>query len=237
VVEAAERAEIELEAKYGLIQEFTPPVDGQISADRMEVFLSVRESLTPQRVALAEAVAALAPTDAEGRTVGGLRAARAGINMAPRALEFARARNEVLLEAGMGPGEYAWVYWLTYHAWLGHPVGESLLHDIMEARSESEGSVQMHFDGMDTERVTRRFRRDLTSMLRNLDQALSSESAAPELVELVAVELAAVDADPGRFPWQDGLPKALAVGLDAYRAQLEESYSPATNTFELLELD
>ncbi len=237
VVEAAELAERELEAKYGLVREFTPPADGRIPTDRMDVFLSVRESLKPQRVDLAEAVAALAPTDGEGGTVGGLRAAKAGINMAPRTLEFARARNEVLLEAGMGPGEYAWIYWLTYHAWLGHPVGESLLHDIMEVRSESHGSVQMHFDGMDAERVTRRFRRDVVSMLRNLDEALTEESAGTELAELVAAELAAIETDPERFPWEDGLPETFAVGLEPYRDRLEETYSPATNPFELLELD
>ncbi len=58
-----------------------------------------------------------------------------------------------------------------------------------------------------------------------------------DLKELVAAELAALDADPGRMPWQDGLPEAFAVGLDPYRDRLEESYSPATNPFELLELD
>lgn len=237
VVEAAERAEQRLEAEYGLVREFTPPADGRIPTDRMDVFLSVRESMTPQRVALTEAVAALAPTDGEGGTVGGLRAARAGINMAPRTLDFARARNEMLLEVGMGPGEYAWIYWLTYHAWLGHPAGESLLHDIMEVRSESNGSVEMHFDGMDTERITRRFRRDISAMLQNLDEALRAESAGTQLGELVAAELAAIEADPKRFPWEDGLPEAFAVGLDPYRNQLEESYSPATNPFELLELD
>jgi hypothetical protein len=237
VVEAAERAEIQLEAEYGLIGEFTPPVDGRIPTARMDVFLAVRESMTTQRVALVEAVTALAPTDGEGGTVGGFRAARAGINMAPRALEFARVRNEGLLEAGMGPGEYAWIYWLTYNAWLGHPVGESLLHDIMEVRSESHGSVQMHFDGMDTERVTRRFRRDVVSMLRNLDEALTEESAGTELAELVAVELATIETDSARFPWEDGLPEAFAVGLDPYRERLEETYSPATNPFELLEFD
>ncbi len=58
--------------------------------------------------------------------------------MAPRLLEFAGARNQALLDVGMGLGEYTWIYWLTYHAWLGHPVGDSLLNEIMEASAESE---------------------------------------------------------------------------------------------------
>jgi hypothetical protein len=131
VVDAAERAEDRLEAEYGLVGEFTPPA-GQVAADRVEAFLAVRELMAPQRTALMESVEALAPAAGRGGAVGGLRAARAGITMAPRILEFARARNEALLEIGMGSGEYTWMYWLTYYAWIGHPVDESLLDDIME---------------------------------------------------------------------------------------------------------
>jgi hypothetical protein len=236
VVEAAERAEHRLEAEYGSVQEFTPPA-GPVAADRVEAFLAVRELMAPQRTALKESVEALAPSDGEGRTVGGLRAARAGIGMAPRILEFARARNEALLEIEIGPGEYAWMYWLTYHAWLGHPVGESLLNDIMEARSELDDSFQMHIDGMDTDHAARQLRRDVRAMLRNLEDELSVDPDRAELSELVAAELAAIDADPSRIPWENGLPEAFAVGLDPYRDRLETSYSPATNPFELLELD
>jgi hypothetical protein len=237
VVEAAERAEARLEEEYGLARDFTPSLDGRVAADRIEAFLSVREAMTVPRESLAEAIEALAPANGEGRTVGGIRAARAGMSMAPRALEFVRARNEALLAAGMGPGEYAWLYWLTYHAWLGHPPGDSLLQDIMEARSESQGSVHMHFEGMDTEQATWQLRRDLEAMLRNLDNGLAESTESVELSELVSAELAAMEADHDRFPWQDGLPDLLATGLETHRDRLEASYSPATNPFELLELD
>jgi hypothetical protein len=235
VVEAAERAEDRLEAEYGLVREFTPPV-GPAAADRIEAFLAVRELMAPQRTALMESIEALAPAAGRGGAVGGLRAARAGIGMAPRMLEFVRARNEALLEVGMGPGEYAWMYWLTYYAWLGHPVDESLLNDIMEARSESDGSMQMHIDGMDTEHLEWQLRRDLEAMLRNLEGEIAADPEQAELRILVAAELAAMDADRSRMPWRDGLPEVFVVGLDPYRDRLEASYSPATNIFELLEL-
>jgi len=236
VVEAAERAEDRLEAEYGLVREFMPPA-GPVAADRVEAFLAVRELMAPQRTALKESVEALAPAAGKGGAVGGLRAARAGISMAPRILEFAKVRNEALLEVGMGPGEYAWIYWLTYHAWLGHPVGESLLKDIMERRSESDGSVQMYFQGMDTENVEWQLRRDILAMLRNLEQELAADPERTELRDLVTAEIEAIDADSHRMPWEDGLPEAFVVGLDPYRDRFEESYSPATNPFELLELD
>ena len=236
VVEAAERAEQRLEAEFGLVREFTPPA-GRVATDRVEAFLAVRDLMAPQREALAESVEALAPAAEKGGAVGGLRAARAGISMAPRLLEFARARNEALLEIGMGPGEYAWIYWLTYHAWLGHPVGESLLDDIMEARVESDSSMHMHIDGMDVEHMERMLRRDLEAMLRNLEGTITADPERAELKEMVASELAALDADSSRMPWAEGLPDAFLVGLDPYRERFDGSYSPATNPFELLELD
>mgnify|MGYP001823244020 CR=1 FL=1 len=236
VVEEAERAEERLEAEYGAVQEFTPPVDGRIAADRIEAFLAVRELMAPQRTALSESITALEPTS-DGGAVSGLRAARAGLKMAPRILEFARARNAALLEVGMGPGEYTWIYWLTYHGWLGHPVGESMLNEIMESSSKSGGSVQMHIDGIKTEEAEWRLRRDLYAMLQNLERELSSENERFELSEVLADELAALDGDPGRMPWPEALPEIFAAGLEPYRDRLEVSYSPATNIFELLELD
>jgi hypothetical protein len=236
VIEAAEQAEDRLQAEYGLVRDFTPPA-GPVATDRIEAFLAVRELMEPQRTALAESVEALAPAAGKSGAVGGLRAARAGISMAPRILEFARARNEALLEIGMGPGEYAWMYWLTYFAWLGHPVDESLLNDIMEARSKSDSAMQMHIDGMDIEHMERLLRRDLVAMLQNLEVEIAVHPERAELKELVASELEAIDGDSSRMPWEDGLPEAFVVGLDPYRIRFEDSYSRATNPFELLELD
>jgi hypothetical protein len=236
VIEEAGRAEDQLEAEYGQVQEFTPPLDGRIPVDRIEAFLAVRDSMAPERTALSDSIEALAPAK-EGGAVGGLRAARAGIGMAPRLIEFAGARNRALLEIGMGPGEYTWIYWLTYHAWLDHPVGDSLLNDIMEASDESGGSMHMHIEGMDTEHAEQKLRRDLQAMLRNLEREIEADSAGAGLKELVVGELAAIDEDHRRLPWSDGLPEAFVVGLDAYRDRFEASYSRATNPFELLELN
>jgi hypothetical protein len=237
VVDAAEQAEARLEEDYGAVRDFHPPNEGRISEDRLRTFLAVREVISPEHEALDEAIAALAPTGGEGRTIGGLRAARAGVSMAPRILEFIKARNEALLEIGMGLGEYTWSYWLIYHGWLDHPAGESLLEQYMEVRTDSEGSVQMRIEGFDPEEARLQLRRDIRAMLRNFEEELAADSGNDELHELVVAELAALEADPHRMPWEDGLPDAFTVGLEAFRDRLEASYSPATNQFELLELD
>ncbi len=236
-VESAGQSEALLEERFGPVRDFRPPIDGGIPADRLELFLEVREELAAPREALAEAISGLAPGEGGGVT-GGLRTARAGAVMGPRALGFARVRNETLLSAGMGFGEYVWIYWLTYDAWLGHPADDSTLHDIMAERSTADGSVQFHFGGgMEPERLTWRLRRDITAMLRNLDEDLAAGSESSGLRALVIAELEALEADPARIPWEDGLPEPFAVGLEPYRERLEATYSPATNPFELLELD
>lgn len=237
-VEAAEQSEAQLEERFGSVRDFRPPIDGRIPAVRLQAFLVVRESLAAPRAALAEAISGLAPGEGGGGMTGGLRAARAGVRMAPGAIDLARARNEAMLSAGMGFGEYTWIYWLTYDAWLGHPADASTLHDLMAERSTSDGSVQVHFGGgMEPERLTWRLRRDITAMLRNLDEDLAADSKSSGLREVVTAELEALEADPARIPWEDGLPEEFAVDLELYRDRLEATYSPATNPFELLELD
>ena len=236
-VESAGQSEARLEERFGPVRDFRPPVDGRIPAVRMEAFLVVRESLAAQRTALEEAISGLTPGEGGGKT-GGLRAARAGARIGPRALDFSRARNESMLSASMGFGEYTWIYWLTYDAWLGNPADASTLHDLMAERSTSDGSVQVHFGGsMEPERITWRLRCDVTAMLRNLEEDLTADSEPGGLRELVNAELQALEADPARIPWEDGLPGPFAVGLEPYRERLEATYSPATNPFELLELD
>ncbi len=237
-VETAGRTENQLEEKYGKVRSFHPPADVWAPADRIEAFIQVRDTLVPQRAALAESIGALATTDGEGGMVRGLRAARAGVRMAPATLQFLSARNQALLDVGMGLGEYTWYYWMTYYAWLGHSADDSLLHEIMEERADSHGGVEMHFDaGMEPERISWRLRRDVRAMLRTLEAEIASDPERSSLSGMVFTELALLESDQARVPWQDGLPEELAGGLEPFRNRLEESYSPATNPFELLELD
>jgi len=236
--EEAGRIERELKDRFGQARAFVPAPGPGVSSDRMEVFLTVRDALTGPREELSATVTGLAGGDGEPGIGNGLRAARAGVSLGPRVLEFANARNRALLEAGMGVGEYTWIYWFTYFAWLGHPADDSALHEMVESHNSDGSSVQIHIDGgMEPERITWRLRRDVTAMLRNLQTELESDPAQADLLAAVTAEIAALDADPGRVPWQSGLPEAFAVGLEPYRERLEATYSKATNPFELVEFE
>ncbi len=190
--------------------------------------------LTGPREELSATVQGLAGGDGEPGVGNGFRAARAGISLGPRVLEFTTARNRALLDAGMGIGEYTWMYWFTYVAWLGHPADDSALHEILESHNSGDGSVQVHIDGgMEPERITWRLRRDITAMLRNLQAELESDPALADLSAAVTAEMTELGADPARVPWQSGLPEVFAAGLEPYRERLEATYSSAANPFEL----
>jgi len=237
-VEEAGRVERELEDRYGSVLAFVPPAVPGVPSDRMEAFLAVREGLSEERAVLEGAIDGLASAGEGGGVASGLRVARAGVGLAPLTLEYTSSRNRVLLDQGMGMGEYTWIYWMTYFAWLGHPAEESKLHEIMEERNSEHGSVRIHMDGgMEPERVTWRLRRDIRAMMKNLERELAADPEKSGMLEAVAAELAELEADPGRVPWQDGLPEAFATGLEPYRERLEATYSAATNPFELIEFD
>ena len=46
-------------------------------------------------------------------------------------------------------------------------------------------------------------------------------------------EIAAMEADPLRIPWQDGIPESLEASFLPYRERLEDSYDPMTSALEV----
>ncbi len=94
---------------------FVPPADGVPGPERLEAFLGVRTATAEWRQRLA----------AEDRRFAGSASnwwSRAGgaNDLAQVLASFWGVRNEALQAAGMGPGEYVWLYGLVYHGWLGH---------------------------------------------------------------------------------------------------------------------
>lgn len=232
-VETAAETTAELQRAFGPVASFVPPPN--VPAERMEVFLAIRDALAEERQSLAEPIETIAE---RGRVGGGFAVARAGFALAPRMVAFAAARNQALLDQGMGRGEYTWIYWLVYHAWLGHPADDSQLHDLMQEPAADENGVRVQFDGgPEPERLTWELRRDIAAMLENLHTALAEDPELAPIRRAVREELERVAADPGRVPWQDGLPEVMASGLAPHRERLEATYSRATNPFELMEME
>jgi len=142
---------------------------------------------------------------------------------------YAQRRNELLLESGMGPGEYLYIYGLVYYSWLGNGPEEGPV-------VSREGRDQMFGDGDGTfspEKVRRRYRRYFVAFLRNQLDALPETDPAVEAWRAgLAAELARFESRPGSIAWREGLPPALEASLAPYRTRLEASYNRNGNCFE-----
>jgi hypothetical protein len=223
-----------LEQRFGPSEDFVPWDDGAIPAERMERFLEVREATMPQRRAIASFFEMLPrdPAEVEQLESGSfleklgfvLRLGRAGVGMAEHVAEFLRTRNAELERVGMGPGEYTYVYVSAYYAGLGHSPAD----DVERAREAPQGR-----DASGPWQAAEA-RRDYLAQLRNLRERLGgAESARADWGERLAAEIEALEADPRRVPWQDGLPEPIRASIEPYRERLEATYSPLTNPLEL----
>ena len=113
---------------YGTQDEFTPPAHGAVPAERMEAFLAVREQLAGSCARLTESRSTIdsvedfewvdQPKKREELFESPWSRGLAAIGLELRRGEFWRARNEALLDAGMGLGEYSYLFVLAYSSHL-----------------------------------------------------------------------------------------------------------------------
>jgi hypothetical protein len=241
MVRHAQQIETTMDAvtqRYGGISEFHPPPSGAIPAERLEAFLRVRQLTLADRQPLEQALAALSGTGSSGPEglPHGLGSIRAGFGVLPRAMTYLNRRNEALLDAGMGLGEYLYLYSLAYPCWLGTPVddGPPFVGSAPAARWETAAAAA------DPERrreqVRESLNRTLLPMLRHqLEDLLAAAEPDGDAswVGQLRGEIEALERDPLRLPWQDGLPQPTAASLAPFRDRLEASYSRLCNPIEL----
>jgi hypothetical protein len=128
---------------------------------------------------------------------------------------FGAIGRAALLDAGMGFGEYTYIYVKAYHDKLSPLPGE--------------------VDFFTGEAINERIQRGLTAMLeRQLAAARTGDQASAETVALEA-EVAAMRADRGRVPWRGELPHAVQQSFVAHEERLSEAFCPAIRELELLQ--
>jgi len=250
VVHEAERGEqtaSAVRARFGSAREFTPPPGGAIPPERIEAFLAVREIMAPTRDELSANLRLLGPDDhaeAMARPGGALAKMRAGMGLVPQLVGFVSGRNEALLEGGMGPGEYLYIYTLAYYADLGKLPDDGPSFTLVGDDSDQDRGFRTQFGTDDEEEIRERraehvrtkVNRLMLPILRNQFAALESSPTAADLDEWrqsLSDEIAAVEADPLRIPWEDGLPEVIAASLEPFRQPLEASYDPTCSVLEV----
>lgn len=213
----------ELESRFGTEDSFTPAPDGVIDADRVRSFLDVRAGLADNCNRLTENAAAMARMEQLDHQENPSRmevlrlaagATRSAMRMGPLMGELFERRNELLLAAGMGLGEYSYLYIVSYQKQLtsdrprsgildGSPVN-SRIHDTLEA------------------------------MLGRQLKAARTACLPVEWVAALELEHAAMASDPERIPWQDGLPEPTRQSVEPFRDRLDAAFCTAVTEVELL---
>jgi hypothetical protein len=236
----AEESHLEVVRAFGDIADFTPRSDGSVPSDRIETFLTVRESLRGTRSGIEERFADLSSGDTlerEPSSVGEVVSLLGGfVGLINPVAAYVAERNRALQSEGMGLGEYLYIYFLSYYSWLGHsPEDGPVVHG---AGSSDRG--ERILDGVDSTfgsaKVRRRYRRYMLSMLRNQLEAVSRSAEVPldpDWQGKLERELGAFESHPKRVVWQDGLPRAIADRFEPYRSRFRDSYHSTTNCFEL----
>lgn len=244
VIRRAERldaASDSLAARFGAAESWTPPADGSLAPGRVEAFLEARRLMAAEREQAAKTFAVL-----DGK--GGVTAkVSAGVSLVPHVLSLIEARDRALLEAGMGPGEYRFLYSVGFFGLLGKDPGDGPGFVISSRDGEGRGgdwSIGSR-DGNDgdpeetrrrragdvRETLNRLQREGLRAQLATLDAG--GVAAPPGWRAQLAAEVAALDAEPRRLAWEQGLPAPLRAALEPFRDRLEASYEPLTGALEL----
>ena len=235
----------QLDERFGATDAFTPQPDGAIPAERMEAFLRARESVATARTDVGEFFATIANFDEQAREAeqgsfwDKLRLTRQATGKAlgfPAAMgRFFEARNQALLDEGMGFGEYTYIYVTAYYSWLGHSPADGVDSvTVGVALDDTEGGRKL---GGFRREPAAPGPRELVGMLRNQRGALAEappDALPPGFAERLDAEIEAMESDRNRLPWEQGLPEAIAASLAPYRQRLEATYDPLANEFELL---
>lgn len=239
--ESAVETRQQIDDRFGDVESYTPPPDGAPDAGRIEAFLAVRDALNVPAAGVQRFFAELPINEAEARELESqsfgeklsfaFRVTREGLRF-PRVLgTYFDTRNDAMLAQEIGMGEYTYLYAIAYHVYLERPPTdgpgqldrvpvEQVEGDMFETPANPDDTARWAFP---------RLHDNLIAILRNQREVAEDDGVRVALdAEITAMEL-----DPRRLPWQDGLPPAIVTALDPYRDRFEATYRPATNAFAL----
>jgi hypothetical protein len=227
----------QLVALYGEAESYVPSAYGSISADSIERFLVIRESLRQPQAEVEEMLAEFPPDELfEDKRAWPI--IRAAIGMLGELLDqiggYINVRNQALIEAEMGLGEYTYIYSIAYYSWLGHSPEDA---PVVTKRTDPTSGKKTGEPILDDEssysadRVRRRYRQAMLAMMRS--QLAAIPEAGSEWYTMLSGEINRLSNQPGRVAWQDGLPAVIKVSLTPYRERFEATYSKVTNPFEI----
>lgn len=223
--ERSEAVQAQIEERFGKPEEFVPPLDGVPAADRVERFVTLRESLAPQRDAAAARASVFIEQTSRNRdgerpwitkAIEAVGTVRGGGEMAVAVARYFGDRNQALIAAEMGEGEYGYLYGLAYFGWLAwQPFADSVA--VADLR------------GLDSEMVEEiagaraRMGRLLRTQFANQERALAAKTSrtAAEEAALAALRAELPEAERNdAIPFVGRAPAVWTAPLQPYRERL-----------------
>jgi len=241
-VDDIEKTQETIRERFGDPDAFTPSLDGALPSDRLQIFVALRESLAVPRdeaaLGLARFVRKTKTKKAGDRgkiskVFDFIGMAGEGTDMASGLVTFYGHRQKLLLDAGMGDGEYA--YWhaltaLSFLEWdpLANPDVEAVLNEIDMSNDADELR----------EELVRGFRRHLRNQRRALEAKATRTAAEEAALRRVAEELDR-ERPSGGAPFAGAFPADWAAVLEPYRGHLEAALpkEPAAVVLDLAVVD
>ncbi len=237
--------EEKLAADLGPSDKLPVGFNGVPDSQVMEKFLGVREATSEWRTNVETSFAELLGPEGQEEATGFahfLKVVKASRDLAPVFSGFWTSRNHALLDQEMGMGQYIYIYCLTYYSWLeidpsdGARDAQSFL-----AGMGATGTTENLDDSVNAEEERRAWARTQVNilMLPLMQQAAREASSGTSEAELfwaeaLQTEIAAMQDDEARVPFAGTLPAEIRQRLEAYRSQLEGSYSVTVNPVELI---
>jgi len=238
----------EIEDRFGSPGEFVPEPDGSIPARRVEAFLETRRTMAPEREKLSRILFVL-DGEVEGRQSSGaskMEKFKAGIGLFPALFDFFESSNNAMMEEGMGPGEYKYIYSLAYFSLLEKDPGDGPSFTITgDDDSEDNSGFQWSMrgssndDGVSRDDRAREVRAHLNELLgpilHNQLLALRNSGVGNEdpVMQALLMETAAMDDETYRLIWEEGLPPQIRGSLELFVDELDELYDPLMNLLEI----
>jgi hypothetical protein len=243
-VDGVEESFDAMKARFGNPESYTPPLDGRVPAGRMEAFFAAREAMAPERLTLDETFAVL-----DGERGNIVNKIRSGLQLIPSLMDFVEHRNVALTEAGMGLGEYQYIYTMLAFAVLHvDPADGPGFSLVSDEEKQEDGGWRFRTNDDDSEeevreRRAREVRRTVNRFQVRINEnhlaAFATDPAEPAGLDRDAwraqleAEQESLKSERLKLLWEDGLPDHLSEHYDYYRSRFEESYDPMTSILEL----
>ena len=227
-VREAKHIEQSLIDRFGWADDYVPPLDGSIDPQRIKAFIRVREAVQAdcaeyQAVLIDIKALDEIDTDQESSTSEvastGLQGFKSALSAGPKMLKFSKARNQALLDEGMGLGEYLYIYLTAY--------GEQLAG---ESTSDFSNTAEAY--------VSERARKEYAQILANQRLALQDsviQPGYPNLETDLLAEIEALNDGSHTSPWPGGPVGKSRESLAPYQQKLADLYCPGIVKIELLQ--